>query len=544
MASLERSAKTDVAPPASPETDEALAIHAAGEQIKRGSLDAAVALLTPWLDCSEFPDTFTLLARALVSAGKLAEAKAVVLQAEKRFPDDSRVWKALAVLYRTLMQPALEIDYRRKLVYLRPDPPLSAYARLAEACSAVYRQDASTGLGDLRFIAKKVGAMPLGDEAANRERLALVQSLYQVPDLEDEAYRQYLAVSPAPPDIRDVSVGWVRLSDWCEHAGVPLARSTELGRVGHRPMLAELSRVAVLPSFQWMPVLDESGAAISGFHMRRLVFRAGDASSPLLMHRAPGRAVLRLPRELPVLPGPALLLGGMPQYYHQTIEHLGTLAIAETMGVPADVQLVVNHDLAPFQLEQFALLGIGEDRLIRVKPDAPVRFERLWVASRPVMGGRWVDPLMPAWYRRRLALPPGPGRRKLYLSRAGTTRRRVVNETAVMDLLTARGFEVVQPETLGVREQARLFAEASHIVAPTGAALTNMIFAAPGARVVAIYHRAFAAIDVDRYFDALAEACGHGFQWVEATAVAAHESGRTIDADIEVNLDELAAALD
>lgn len=523
--------------------EELVAIQCAGEHLVAGRIAEVPVLLEPWIGRAEYPDTYTLLAQAYVVAGRLPEAEALLRVAIERFPEARSVWKSLAVVYRTTMKPAEELVFRRKLVYLTPDPPLSAYVRLAEAAAAAYKQDPNAAQGDLRFVARKVAAQAAGNEDERRDRFALAQALYQVPELKDEAYRLYAAADPVPPEQHDLGVGWVRLHDWCKNAGLAMQRDENHGRVGHRPTLAELSRVAVLPAFQWMPLLDEQGAAIAGFQMRRLVYRAKDGNSPLLLHRSPDRAVLRLPRELPVHPGPALLLGGIAQYYHQTVEHLGTLAIAEALGLPSDMPLVVNHDLAPFQREQFEMLGIPEERLIRVAPDAPLRFELLWVASRPTHGGHWIDPLVPAWFRRRLGLPDRPGRRKLYLSRAGTDRRRVANEAALVERLAARGFEIVRPEILSVREQVALFAEASHIVAPTGAALTNMVYAPAGSQVVAIYHRAFVAMDGALYFDALAAASGHRFASVLADAVVGHASGRTIDADIEVDIAAVEAAL-
>lgn len=527
-----------------PVADEQEAILSAGLLLKGGNVGAVGSLLEPWLETAQFPDTFTLLARAHIASGRLTEAEAVLRIADHRFPDDPKMWKALAVLYRTLMRPSDEIAYRRKLVYLQPNPPLGAYVQLAEAAAAMLREDPHAAQGELRFVSKKLSALPITDESDRAVRLALAQSLYQVPDLQDDAYKHYAAARPVPSNCKDFAVQWMRLHDWCAHSGATLQRAADGGRPGHRPMLAEVSRVAVLPSFQWTPVLDEPQVAISGFLMRRLVFHAADPHSPLLLHRTPDRSVLRLPRELPTVSGPALLLGGIAAYYHQTVEYLGTLAIAEELGVPADVPLLVNHDLAPFQLEQLAMLGIGEERLIRVRPDTPMRFERVWIASRPVMGGRWIDPIMPAWYRRRLGLALGPGRRKLYLTRAGTNRRRIANEADVVSTLSRRGYETVRLEAMTVREQVDLLADASHIVAPTGAALTNMIFTPPGARVVAVYNRAFAAVDADLYFDALAAACGHHFTSLMATAVAAHESSRVIDADIWVDVAELELAIE
>ncbi len=46
-----------------------------------------------------------------------------------------------------------------------------------------------------------------------------------------------------------------------------------------------------------------------------------------------------------------------------------------------------------------------------------------------------------------------------------------------------RGFAVVHPETMDVRDRAALFGRASHIVGPTGAALHDSVFAAAGASV-------------------------------------------------------------
>jgi capsular polysaccharide biosynthesis protein len=186
----------------------------------------------------------------------------------------------------------------------------------------------------------------------------------------------------------------------------------------------------------------------------------------------------------------ALLIGGMNQYYHNTVEFLSSLAIAETLDVGTDLPLVVNEDLGPFQREMLSLLGYGPERLIPIRADAPARFRSLAVPSRLVRAGRWIDPLVPAWYRRRLVNPSAGAAadRKLYLSRAGTARRRIANDDELTAMLSQCGYEVVRPEALTVREQIDLFSRASHIVGAAGAAMTNMLYAAPGAQVMTIYN--------------------------------------------------------
>ena len=53
--------------------------------------------------------------------------------------------------------------------------------------------------------------------------------------------------------------------------------------------------------------------------------------------------------------------------------------------------------------------------------------------------------------------------------------------------LTARGFTVVDPGTLSVQEQIDHFAAARVIVAPHGAALTNLSFCRPGVRLLELF---------------------------------------------------------
>lgn len=54
----------------------------------------------------------------------------------------------------------------------------------------------------------------------------------------------------------------------------------------------------------------------------------------------------------------------------------------------------------------------------------------------------------------------------------------------MIGLLRERGFEVVDPSGLNIDEQRETFASAELIVGPTGAAMTNLIFAHPKAQAL------------------------------------------------------------
>ena len=78
--------------------------------------------------------------------------------------------------------------------------------------------------------------------------------------------------------------------------------------------------------------------------------------------------------------------------------------------------------------------------------------------------------------------------RRLLVSRADARARRVINEDALLALLRPFGFELIVPGELSLSEQVRAFAAATHVVAPHGAGLANVVFCAPGTRVLEIFH--------------------------------------------------------
>lgn len=147
-----------------------------------------------------------------------------------------------------------------------------------------------------------------------------------------------------------------------------------------------------------------------------------------------------------------------------------------------------------------------------------MRFKHLFVPTRLAIGDRSIDPLLPRWYRARLAPnAAATPTRKLYLclgaqGDAGATQNR--REAEIARALAPLGYEAVYPEALGMRERIDLFADASHVIAPRCAALTDMVFMKPGATLALVGGGDAAG----RNFDALASACGHRLATLELAA--------------------------
>lgn len=208
------------------------------------------------------------------------------------------------------------------------------------------------------------------------------------------------------------------------------------------------------------------------------LLRTGDVSTLIRGPSAGGRAVL---------------LGAhyddCNNYFHFWVDAICDLWFVERLGIQ---RAEISHFVMPFsgaawQREILGLCGIPVDRVVPLSSFSVKKFAQLVIPIR-AKGGR----TNPTWLVRAareisgFEFPTGANSydEKIYVSRQDTTVRRLVNESEVISFLVARGYRVVSCSGLTVREQQRAFARASVIVAPHGAALTNLLWCRPGTRVV------------------------------------------------------------
>lgn len=77
-----------------------------------------------------------------------------------------------------------------------------------------------------------------------------------------------------------------------------------------------------------------------------------------------------------------------------------------------------------------------------------------------------------------------PTANKLYLHRGKSVKRPLYHEEYLELKLRQRGFNIIDPANLPLSECIAMFAKADLVVAPHGAALTNLVFARPGTKVL------------------------------------------------------------
>jgi len=178
-------------------------------------------------------------------------------------------------------------------------------------------------------------------------------------------------------------------------------------------------------------------------------------------------------------------------YYHWFLDCLPRLIAVEdhTRRTGEFPLLLVPARLSSWQAESLALLGIDPERLVHHRPvlrgglkvrrliaTVSHRWQRLGDAPFDA-ASPWTIGQLRDRFSKAQEVGAGSGPQRLYLSRRGVSTRQVTNEEEVMELLGAHGFVSVQTETLSVAEQISIFRRATHIVAPHGASLTNLLHA-------------------------------------------------------------------
>jgi capsular polysaccharide biosynthesis protein len=194
-------------------------------------------------------------------------------------------------------------------------------------------------------------------------------------------------------------------------------------------------------------------------------------------------------------------------FCHWFLDTLSRLALLQEF--PADTRIIVPANLASYQRETIALLGL--EQRVRPTSEQHLRIENYYFASPTNMTGLF-DPFGATFLRETLRPKADRsflGPRRFFLHRRGAARG-IVNETEVLDVFRERGWEVVDTQGMHMAHQIQLFARAEHICALHGAGLTNLLWCEPGCRVLELV----ASTYMNGVYEGLSEALGLNYQFM------------------------------
>mgnify|MGYP002721055619 FL=1 len=144
-----------------------------------------------------------------------------------------------------------------------------------------------------------------------------------------------------------------------------------------------------------------------------------------------------------------------------------------------DVAVLVHDRADKVLAELLEAAGIARERLVSF--DHPVLLDELILPGKAFQIQGYVNDAALATYRTIRDAMAGTARipalpERLYLSRQTNPARRLLNEDDVAKLFMARGFVVVAPETLPLRQQIALAANARMIAGPAGSNMFQLAF--------------------------------------------------------------------
>jgi len=183
-------------------------------------------------------------------------------------------------------------------------------------------------------------------------------------------------------------------------------------------------------------------------------------------------------------------------FFHYVIDSVSRFELIQRAGFTwSDFDRVLLPRFgSAMTLEIEAAMGLPTEKIVRIGRREQYICETLIQPSFPGPVA-CTPPWVVEFYRKLFPPTPGDVRRKLYFPRRGN--RHPSNNEQIAARLADLGFETVDPvATPNLRQR---MAEATHIVGVHGAGLANLVFCAPGTRVLEImpteiskyYNRAF-----------------------------------------------------
>ena len=213
------------------------------------------------------------------------------------------------------------------------------------------------------------------------------------------------------------------------------------------------------------------------------------------------------------LKGRSLLLAstGGETFYHFMCDVLPKLHVLEAQGRKAKDfdHIILNTLEKPFVRDLVGMFQLKEERLRALDQGHGYRMEKL-IAPSPVSILGSPHRAIASFFRKHLprSVQTAGKKRRLWISRRNAKERVVFREEKLHGFLRRHGFCICELENLPIAEQMALFSDASLIVAPHGAGLTNLLFTRPNTLVLEMFpfgyinqcYRVLASTMKSRYF--------------------------------------------
>jgi hypothetical protein len=188
-----------------------------------------------------------------------------------------------------------------------------------------------------------------------------------------------------------------------------------------------------------------------------------------------------------------LFVGSSTSWFHFMIE-----CVPRLMTIPKNIRhgtpIILPKDTPKQIVSLCELLTKAPPILVGLMED--IQVERINIGREtgvadPLEFSFRKERIKEAIFEIRTSVAESPGRKnfseKIYVQRPHGLFRPLQNERSIRKMLEKQGFETVRPEELNLEEVFNIFSNARLIIAESGAAITNVLFAKRGSRLIELY---------------------------------------------------------
>jgi hypothetical protein len=173
-------------------------------------------------------------------------------------------------------------------------------------------------------------------------------------------------------------------------------------------------------------------------------------------------------------------------YYHWLNDVLPRIRLYEPVLDKIDHFCIASNVPAKF-LAVLADFNIPQEKILLINEKEKLHFDYLYVSSLPGSEGRSPQWAVNYLQDKLIKTTDTAPSKKVYLKRGPGIERRVLNEDAIIKTLQDTGFDIVDPDKLGIQEQINLMQQAKIVVSVHGAALSNLLFVKEGTAVIELF---------------------------------------------------------
>jgi len=167
-------------------------------------------------------------------------------------------------------------------------------------------------------------------------------------------------------------------------------------------------------------------------------------------------------------------------YYHFFVDTLAQLRLADEVGIPKDVPILVPHNFDKFSFVREFMQYLPLGREIIVQPKG-VYFQvgELYVAKDIAVNDNYCKVRQEVIDKRIAGLAPEiESPENIFITRKKGIRRNIINSEEIEQVAAQKGFTVVEPGNYTWVQQVKLFSNAKNVIGAHGAGLTNIMFCA------------------------------------------------------------------